>query len=380
MSAPKKPKLVDAIREADPASARGGFPREPGVVTADEMATIAAGKLPRRRAPAKKSAAAFFGAAPAPARTKKKPAQSVAEQTPHGHEERSTEPQKVADAPLVIPELTDDGLEIIDGHDVVKIAAEHVMLDVACSPVIFFRRDQNRNPGGDDGSSWGRPCLVGSEAYALDGGNYRVLLSQRYFPFSRLAEMGYMDVSASDLRVMRARWLLRRGEILRAWNDLDREIKGILGDMFFRGQVPFVPPKGSPLDKLAQGALSSPITIPYAEGMQAIDLAALFKALSTPGAEVPATCPAPLEGPDLPPPAPLAPPADAILEGEHGRACCFWKLNDPSVFDVQKIPKDFKCCQAHWERVRVAQGGAFKRFGRERAYVDGRYVNDNGRG
>ena len=59
--------------------------------------------------------------------------------------------------------------------------------------------------------------------------------------------------------------------------------------LFPRGNVPWVPPVDSPLDKMAQDGVPY-ISIPR-NGDAPIDFAAVMSMLSTPGAEVPAVCP-----------------------------------------------------------------------------------------
>ncbi len=61
------------------------------------------------------------------------------------------------------------------------------------------------------------------------------------------------------------------------------------------------------------------------------------------------------------------PPAHAVLEGPHAPACRFAHVNDPSLLDVCKLPRDFVLCREHWQRVKAAQGGAFRVFRHEPA-------------
>ena len=246
------------------------------------------------------------------------------------------------------------GPEVVDGCNVVDIAREMVDLTVAHSPVIH-RRDS----------------LIASDVAELEGGRYRVFIADE--------QSSTLDVSADALKVMRARWLLWRGPILRSWHDLHARVQESLSREFFLGDMPWIPPKGSPLDRLARGETSNPLTIPR-DGDAPVDVAALFTTLATPGAEVPAVCPTipggvttgvfavkavPISAPE--------PPASAVLDGPHDKRCCFWKLNDPSGLDVTKLPAGLVLCAEHWERVRKAQGGAFRRFGPQREYVGDRY-------
>ena len=247
----------------------------------------------------------------------------------------------------------DRGPETIDGCDVHTIAREMVDLDVAFSPVVVER-----------------DSVDATEVVALDGGLYRVTVLDRT-----------MDVTRAELCVMRARWLLRRGVIMRSWHDLPVDAQRALTARFFLGRAPWVAPKGSPLDRLARGEIGNPITIAR-DGDAPIDFAALTEILSTPGAEVPPVCPTAPSGigdgeyavrETVKAPPALEPPATAVLDGAHDKRCCHWKLNDPSGLDVTKLPTGLVMCREHWERVRRAQGGAFRRFGPQREYVGDRY-------
>jgi hypothetical protein len=80
---------------------------------------------------------------------------------------------------------------------------------------------------------------------------------------------------------------------------------------------------------------------------------------------------------EAPPGPPPELPERAILAGPHGQGCCFQSVHAPDRLDVARLPKGFKLCTEHWERVKEAQGGAFKRFDKagEELYVGDRYVN-----
>lgn len=235
--------------------------------------------------------------------------------------------------------LPQEAPETIDGQ-VVAETADDVMLDVAYSPVLAQI-----------------DTIQPSDVTALEGGRYRVYMDGRT-----------TDVSADVLRVMRARYLLRRGEILRRWHDLDGETQSRATAVFFQGKLPWIAPRGSMLDKLNRGEVGNPISIPR-DGDAPVDFAAIFTALATPGGEVPAVCPVVTDGTGLasglyavkatPPPEPTL-PEGSMLDGPHDKRCCFWKVNDPSVLDVTRLPKGFAMCADHWQRVRTSQGGRLK--------------------
>ena len=92
------------------------------------------------------------------------------------------------------------GPEVVDGCNVVDIAREMVDLSVAYGPVIH-RRDS----------------LIASDVAELEGGRYRVFIADD--------QLSTLDVSADALKVMRARWLLWRGMIVRSWHDLHAHVQ-----------------------------------------------------------------------------------------------------------------------------------------------------------
>jgi hypothetical protein len=155
--------------------------------------------------------------------------------------------------------------EVIDGHDVEK-AADNVMLDVAYSPVLEHRSDL-------------RPV----EVVALGGGRYRIY-GKDAGGFEKVS-----DVLATDLKIMRARYLLRRGELLGALPYVDNETRQRVERTFWpKGDVPYIPPAGSPLAEM--GLTGQPITMKRVDGAE-VDFAALHRLLSTPGAQVPEVAP-----------------------------------------------------------------------------------------
>ena len=155
--------------------------------------------------------------------------------------------------------------ELIDGYDVEQ-AAKAVMLDVAFSPVLD-RRD----------------ARIPVDAVALGDGSYRVFRKEKSGAGQPI------DVSAESLRVMRARFLLVQGAAIRRLPTMDPEQRQWVEKTFFpRGDVPWVPPAGSPLAE--QAWTGEPIVIPR-EGDGEVDIVAVFRALATPGGAVPAVCP-----------------------------------------------------------------------------------------
>lgn len=98
---------------------------------------------------------------------------------------------------------------------------------------------------------------------------------------------------------------------------------------------------------------------------------ALGEALGIKGAKA-AAARAPRPALAAPAAAPLEVPAYAIIDGEHGPACWWSRINDPGSLDVAALPAGLKLCADHWQRVRQIQGGAFRRLD-TRQYVGGRY-------
>lgn len=155
------------------------------------------------------------------------------------------------------------------GRSDVDEAANDVMLDVAYSPVL-----PHRLPA-DPLSSVG-DALLPVEATALGEDKYRVYLPE-----------GPRDVDAATLRVMRARYLLTRGELARALYSMGPQAREKWARLY---HITWLPPAGSPLATMIQSGQSGPISIPR-DGDKPIDVAALTRVLSTPGAAIPAVCP-----------------------------------------------------------------------------------------
>jgi hypothetical protein len=315
------------------------------------------------------------------------------------------------------------GPEIIDGHSV-EAAAKDVMLDIECSPVLPRRASRI-------------PC----QAVALDDGRYRVYLNGAEHEARRFYGEPVTDVTAEELRVMRARYLLVRGALYRELHLMPPRVRANVEALYFPGGV-FVPAPGSRMaDVVATG---QPLSIPLKEGESHLQVMAGL--LAEAGAEdmrlvvadgeklyalpiVPSMLPVPVAPPAAPdwiecefcetmtpggicdscirmaadleldldelrrkrgpctkarrrapaPPAEPRPPRGPveIPEGavvpEHGGACWFGRLNDLSVLDVTRLPAGFGLCAEHWERVRKAQGGAFRRPARHREYAGDRY-------
>jgi 5'-3' exonuclease len=120
--------------------------------------------------------------------------------------------------------------EIVNGCNVEE-AAESVMLDVAYSPVIV-----TRGP-----NEW--PC----ECVLLENGDYRV-----YYDNVTL------ELKPREVRVMRARYLLRRGELYRMLPHMDPEVRRRVEQVFFDGHA-FVPAEGSILRQITDSG--NPATI-----------------------------------------------------------------------------------------------------------------------
>lgn len=153
--------------------------------------------------------------------------------------------------------------EIIDGCDVEKTAAD-VDLSIAFTPVL-----ERRN------------SIDPVDVVMVGNGSYRVFCAGRA-PYV---------VDATTLRIMRCRYLLTRQSFVRTATVMDTETRAAVERRLFpRGDVPYIAPKGSPLDAIMKGTITSPITIKR-EGDAPIDFAALVTTLTTPGAEVPAVCP-----------------------------------------------------------------------------------------
>lgn len=136
--------------------------------------------------------------------------------------------------------------EIIDGCDVEKTAAD-VMLDVAFSPVLPSKDARY-------------PAQV-SELY---GGKYRVYYHREEpAPFAHMTGQNERDVSANELKVMRARYLLRRGELSKLLHAMEPYQREHWQKIY---NISFVPTPGSKLHDLVTGATANPITIPLKPG------------------------------------------------------------------------------------------------------------------
>lgn len=257
----------------------------------------------------------------------------------------SPETSLVAALTKAFPELA--APEMIDGHDVKATARDSVTLDMAFSPVLH-RRDS----------------LDPVDVTALDNGRYRL--------DARWPQNGQpIEVDASSLAVMRARYLLLRGSFTRALHAMDESMRRVVVARFFRGVAPAPPPPpGSPLATMDPEGLS--FARPEGTGIEEIDFVALLDVLSTPGAAPPATVPLRPLGPSLPPPPAPEPPADHVIEGEHGKACDRWKVNTPEHFDPSKLPIGFRLCRACWRWIFESGGG--RMVGPELEYVGDRYV------
>jgi len=237
--------------------------------------------------------------------------------------------------------------EIIDGADVATVAREMVDLTIAFSPVVA-RRDSIDAVG----------------VTPLDNGRFRVdaLWETTGLP---------MEVDAAGLAVMRARYLLLRGLLTRSLSSMDYDTHRAVVRRFFQGVEPWAPAPRSPLARMGAGPLT--ITVPDGVGIEGIDWTALMGALAGEGGEVPAVVPVRPLGPPLPPAPPPEPPAAHVLEGEHSRACGYWKVHDPAHCDPAKLAAEIKICRACWGKM-YALGGGRPRVEDERKYVGDRYV------
>lgn len=237
--------------------------------------------------------------------------------------------------------------EIIDGSDVATVAREMVDLTIAFSPVVARR----------DG-------IDAVDVTALDNGRFRVdaLWESNGLP---------MEVDASGLAIMRARYLLLRGVLTRSLSEMDHTERRAVIHRFFRGVEPWTPAPGSPLARMGAGPIT--MAIPAGVGIEAIDFGALMGALAGEDGEVPDVVPVRPLGPPPPPAPPPEPPAAHVLEGEHSRACGYWKIHDPAHCDPSKLAAEIKLCRACWGKV-YALGGGRPRAGDGRKYVGDRYV------
>jgi hypothetical protein len=223
------------------------------------------------------------------------------------------------------PEL--DAPEIIDGCDVAQTAATMVNLSIAYSPVLPARES-----------------FLPVEATPLDGGQYRVYVKRGQY--HSIVAVEAIDVSEADLKVMRARYLLRRGELLKIYPAMDPEVQRGIRDRFFGGTMPWMPPAGSPLADMTE-----PITMKRTDGAP-IDWKALLTTLTTPGAKPPEV--APVVKPTLPAAALGAerprfkPPKAHRIEGPHDKRCGRWKVHDLKRLDPKKLPEELKLCDECW--------------------------------
>lgn len=171
--------------------------------------------------------------------------------------------------------------EIIDGCDVEK-AAEDVMLDVACSPVLRRAR-AGVCPESDERAA----AMVPIEVSPLGGDMYRVFF-----------EEGPRDMPAEMVKIMRARFLLQRQALSKALYQMHEPARSRWAKLY---NITWLPPEGSPLHQ--QMMTGEVITIPR-DGDAPVDFLAVMKQLSTPGATIPAVCPT---LPQEPPPQPEGP-------------------------------------------------------------------------
>lgn len=146
--------------------------------------------------------------------------------------------------------------EIVDGSDVEK-TAEIVDLSVACSPVLPHRAPRDPLSGMGD-------TLNPVECSPLGGDMYRVYYVE-----------GPRDVSADEVRVMRARFLLRKGELSRALIEKDGDPVVKERWMKLYG-ITYLPPAGSPLATMMQGRVGM-ISIPGNAQRFAMGLAPLAR-------------------------------------------------------------------------------------------------------
>jgi hypothetical protein len=237
--------------------------------------------------------------------------------------------------------------EIIDGADVATVAREMVDLTIAFSPVVA-RRDSIDAVG----------------VTPLDNGRFRVdaLWESTGLP---------MEVDAPALAVMRARYLLLRGLLTRSLSAMDFDTHRAVVRRFFQGVEPWAPAPGSPLARMGAGPIT--MAVPDGVGIEAIDWTALMGALAGEDGTVPDVVPVRPLGPPLPPAPPPEPPAAHVLEGEHSRACGYWKVHDPAHCDPAKLAAEIKICRACWGKM-YALGGGRPRVEDRREYVGDRYV------
>lgn len=167
--------------------------------------------------------------------------------------------------------------ELIDGTDVAKVDMEGA-LEIAFSPVLQHRDDIN-------------PVDV----VELGEGRYRVYGTVRGVDQPT-------EASADEVKIMRARYLLTRGAMIRALPSMDYRTRKNVVAVFFKGHEPWLPPAGSPLAMLERGGS---ISIPR-DGDAPIDFLAVVKALTTPGGAVPTVCPT------------LPPTLPAVEDSSHG--------------------------------------------------------------
>jgi len=158
--------------------------------------------------------------------------------------------------------------EIVDGSDVEK-TAEMVDLSDVCSPVLPHRAPHDPLSGMGD-------SLIPVECSPLGGDMYRVYYAE-----------GPRDVGAKEVKRMRARFLLRRGELSTALITMKDPVRRAHLMKLYR--ITWVPPAGSPLAAMAHGRVNM-ISIPR-DGDAPVDFEAVMKALTTPGGEVPKVCP-----------------------------------------------------------------------------------------
>jgi hypothetical protein len=168
---------------------------------------------------------------------------------------------------------TVDLTEVIDGQDLDHVAADPTLEQVIVEHGIFSPVLTSRD------------AVVPVEVTALDGHQYRVY--DVYNPRSG----GYQprDVGLAELKRMRARYLLRRGLLLRHLPDMEESERLRICKAFFPKGAPYIPPAGSPLAALSK--TGGPLVILRSPEGAPVDFAELMRVLTTPGAEIPTVCP-----------------------------------------------------------------------------------------
>ena len=121
--------------------------------------------------------------------------------------------------------------EIVNGCDVDSFADDEEMLDIAHSPVLVTKAIEE----------------LPSECVLLENGDYRVY-----------RDGTALDLKPREVRVMRARYLLRRGELYRMLPHMDPDVRRRVEQVWFGGHA-FVPAEGSILRQVTDSG--QPATI-----------------------------------------------------------------------------------------------------------------------